>query len=419
MEGDALRITVTACKNDPNRRKIVAAPPSKSMAHRHLICAALAGGESTVSNVAFSEDVLATIDCLRALGVRISAEEDPEAAIDGGQRMLLRICGADPRNAADTVLDCRESGSTLRFMIPLAAATGRKITLTGSGRLMERPLSVYEDLFRERETELIRSGEGVTVCGNLRGGEYVMDGSVSSQFISGMLFALPLMEEDSVIRLKPPVESRPYIDMTLNALSLSGVRAVWEDETTLRIPGSQQYKAAEITVEGDWSNGAYLMAAGADVCGLDPDSLQGDRICKEYFIMLDEGRAELDISDCPDLGPALMAYAAMRYGCVLRATARLKIKESDRGAAMKEELAKFGVDVEINDNNIRVSNRMSKPAEILSGHNDHRIVMALTALCSETGGTIEGAEAVAKSFPDFFETLRSAGVIQYKENQAI
>ena len=414
-----MRITVTACKNDPDRRKNVAAPPSKSMAHRHLICAALAGGESTVSNVAFSEDVLATIDCLRALGVRISAEEDPEAAVDGGQRMLLRICGADPRDAADTVLDCRESGSTLRFMIPLAAATGRKITLTGSGRLMERPLSVYEDLFRERDTELIRSAEGVTVCGNLRGGEYVMDGSVSSQLISGMLFALPLMEEDSVIRLKPPVESRPYIDMTLNALALSGVRTVWEDEKMLRIPGSQQYKAIDAAVEGDWSNGAYLMAAGADVSGLDPDSLQGDRICMEYFKMLDAGRADLDISDCPDLGPALMAYAAMRNGCVLTGTSRLKIKESDRGAAMKAELAKFGVDVEINDNNIRVSNGISKPAEILSGHNDHRIVMALTALCSETGGTIEGAEAVAKSFPDFFETLRSAGVIQYKENQAI
>jgi 3-phosphoshikimate 1-carboxyvinyltransferase len=360
--------------------------------------------------------VLATIDCLRALGAVINAEEDTGAAEGCGQRMTLRVRGADPRDPADTVLKCRESGSTLRFMIPLAAMSGRSMVMTGSGRLMERPLSVYEDLFRDRDAELIRTEGGLTVRGRLRGGEYTMEGSVSSQFVSGMLFVLPLLEEDSVIRLKPPVESRPYINMTLRALELAGVRAVWADETTIRIPGGQKYLPNEITVEGDWSNAALLITAGAEVTGLDPGSLQGDSICREYFSRLDEGEAELDISDCPDLGPALMAYAAMRSGCVLQGTRRLRIKESDRGAAMKAELAKFGVSVDIAENSIRVGSGLSTPRETLDGHNDHRIVMALAALCTRTGGTIEGAEAVAKSFPDFFETVRSAGIIQYKES---
>ena len=415
MEDDALRITVTGGSKAAQDRTAVPAPPSKSMAHRHLICAALAEGESIIRNVAFSEDVLATIDCLRALGAEIEAVEDTGFTGVTGSRMALRICGTDPREPADTVLHCRESGSTLRFLIPLVIISGCRIMMTGSGRLMERPLSVYEDLFGDRDIELIRSEEGLTVCGKLHGGEYIMKGSVSSQFVSGMLFALPLLRENSVIRLKPPVESRPYINMTMRALELSGVQAVWTDDTTIRIPGGQHYKPNEITVEGDWSNGAYLMTAGAEVTGLDPASLQGDRVCMDFFSRLDESEAELDISDCPDLGPALMAYAAMRNGCVLRGTRRLRIKESDRGTAMKRELAKFGVSADISDNSIHVGSSLSAPSEILNGHNDHRIVMALTALCSETGGTIEGAGAVAKSFPDFFETLRSAGIIQYKE----
>ena len=230
MEDDALRITVTGGSKAAQDRTAVPAPPSKSMAHRHLICAALAEGESIIRNVAFSEDVLATIDCLRALGAEIEAVEDTGFTGVTGSRMALRICGTDPREPADTVLHCRESGSTLRFLIPLVIMSGCRIMMTGSGRLMERPLSVYEDLFGDRDIELIRSEEGLTVCGKLHGGEYIMKGSVSSQFVSGMLFALPLLRENSVIRLKPPVESRPYINMTMRALELSGVQAVWTEK---------------------------------------------------------------------------------------------------------------------------------------------------------------------------------------------
>ena len=416
MEGDALRVTVTAGSKSAQGRTAVCAPPSKSMAHRHLICAALADGESIIRNVALSEDVLATIDCLRALGAGIQASEETGMAGDPGRRVTLRVRGTDLQKQTDAVLACRESGSTLRFLIPLAAVSGGRVLMTGCGRLMERPLTVYEDLFRDGDAELIRLEEGVSVRGRLRSGEYTMDGGVSSQFVSGMLFALPLLGGDSIIRLIPPVESRPYIDMTIRALEMSGVQAVWSDKTTISIGGGQKYMPADITVEGDWSNGAYLMAAGAEVTGLDPDTLQGDRICREYFSRLDENEADLDISDCPDLGPALMAYAAMRKGCVLRGTRRLRIKESDRGEAMKAELAKFGVRVDISDNCIRVGSGLCAPREMLSGHNDHRIVMALTALCTKAGGTIEGAEAVAKSFPDFFETLLNAGIIQYKES---
>ena len=407
MEGAELRATILPRSCSAGIRS-VAAPPSKSMAHRMLICAGLADGISTVRGVALSEDILATIDCLRALGAEIT-----ETTASGGSTVTLRVKGTDPRTAGSAVLGCRESGSTLRFMIPLAALSGNEMTMTAAGRLMERPLSVYEDMFRAENIRMERNPSGITVSGVLSGGEYVMDGSVSSQFISGMLFTLPLMREDSAIRLLPPVESRPYIDMTISALGTFGVTAEWEGSedghASIRIPGGQTYKASDVCVEGDWSNAAFFLAMGHEVTGLREDSLQGDKVCAWYFRELDQGHPELDISACPDLGPVLMAYAAMHSGCTLTGTRRLRIKESDRGSAMKEELAKFGVSVEVSENIIEVGSGVSAPSEILCGHNDHRIVMALAVICAQTGGIIDGAEAVSKSFPDFFDRLAETG----------
>ena len=377
-----------------------AAPPSKSMAHRKLICAGLAAGESVIRGVAPSQDVLATLDCLRALGAECRYQGD-----------TVTVRGTDPFSAPDhAVLPCRECGSTLRFFVPLALLGGGDAVLTGSETLLRRPLGVYADLCRERGLRFEQSAAALSVRGPLPAGTFVLPGDVSSQFVSGLLFALPLLPGDSAIRLLPPVESRPYIDMTLSALRAFGVRAGWLDETTLSVPGGQRYQPRELAVEGDWSNAAFFLALGVPVTGLDADSLQGDRICVEYFKALDAGCAELDISDCPDLGPVLFAYAAARHGGRFTGIRRLRIKESDRAAAMAEELEKFGVLVALGENVAAVGTGLRAPERLLDGHNDHRIVMALSVLCARTGGTICGAEAVDKSFPDFFDRLNAIGV---------
>ena len=384
---------------------IVNAPPSKSMAHRLLLCAGLCSGVSVVRNVAFSEDILATIDVLRALGARVYVDND-----------YVFVRGTDVLHAAcaDTI-DCRESGSTLRFCIPLMLLCGNTFTLTGQGRLLQRPQSVYEDLCRAQGLIFERSSSSITLSGPLRAGDFTIPGDISSQFISGLLFALPLLSDDSTIRLTPPVESRSYIDMTLAALRAFGVHAEWADAFTLRVPGGQSYAPWDIAVEGDWSNAAFfaaLKAFGDDVrvTGLRRDSLQGDRIFEDYYEKLKSGCADLDISDCPDLGPVLMAAAAGLHGCVLTGTKRLAIKESDRGAAMAQELHKLGVRCELSENTIRVSSGLKAASEPLCGHNDHRIVMACAVLLTRVGGFLTSAEAVRKSFPDFFDRLRGLGI---------
>ena len=379
------------------------APPSKSMAHRMLICAALAEGESLVRPIELSEDILATADCLQALGAVIRREGDG-----------LRVTGCRPEKARNAVLPCRESGSTLRFMLPLCLLSGAEMRLTGSGRLPERPLDVYEDLCREKGFRLEREAGGITVQGRLESGLYSVRGNISSQFITGLLFALSALEGESEIRILPPLESGSYLEMTLEALRENGIRIERPEPLTLRIRGGA-FAPGEKTVEGDWSNAAFFEAmnsAGGEVrvTGLREDSLQGDRVCREYFRRLKDGQGEADVKDCPDLAPILLTAAALAGGGKLTGTRRLRFKESDRGAAMAEELAKFGVATEIGENEITVGKaELRRPAEILQGHNDHRIVMALAVLCTRTGGTLDGAEAVRKSFPDFWKRMAELG----------
>ena len=386
-------------------RGAVTAPPSKSMSHRLLLCAGLAAGESRVHNLAFSQDILATLDCLNACGTR--------TVIDGSS---VTLQGADPRFAApqDTV-SCRESGSTLRFFIPLFLLSGNEVTLSGEGRLPQRPQGVYEELCRSQGLLFEQNGKTIRLQGPLQSGQFSLPGDVSSQFISGLLFALPLLKEDSFLRLTGKVESRSYIDMTLQALDAFGVKACWQETDLLHIPGGQSYRPGTATVEGDWSNAAFFYAMETlghpvSVSGLLPDSLQGDRVCLSYFRALAEGCPTLDISDCPDLGPILMAVAAAKHGVHLTGTRRLKIKESDRGQVMAQELQRFGVSCRVEENDIFVGCGLTVPEGTLCGHNDHRIVMALSVLCTLTGGSIAEAEAVSKSFPDFFLRLQELGI---------
>jgi 3-phosphoshikimate 1-carboxyvinyltransferase len=382
----------------------VVAPPSKSMAHRMLICAALAKGSSTIRNIAYSQDILATIDALQALGAVCETEGD-----------TVKVTGVDPFAVQGNIAaHCRESGSTLRFMIPIFLLSGAKVALTGQGRLMQRPQTVYEQICKEKGMFFAHNDREISLQGPLKPGVYQLAGDVSSQFVSGMLFALPLLSGDSYLKLIPPVESRSYIDMTLQAMRIFGIEVDFTDEYTIRIPGNQTYRSTEATVEGDYSNAAFLEALnvlGGDVRveGLLEESKQGDRVYKAYFDALCH-KKPVDISDCPDLGPILMAVAAAKGGGMLTGTARLQFKESDRGEVMAEELGKMGLVCEVEKNRIVVSGKLRAPKEPLYGHNDHRIVMSLAVLATLTGGKIIGAQAVQKSYPDFFERIEELGI---------
>ncbi len=383
----------------------MAAPPSKSMAHRLLICAGLSEGKSVIDGISDSEDMKATLDCLSAIGAKYEIEGDK-----------VTVTGADILNIPEgAVLKCRESGSTLRFFIPICLLDGKTFTFTGSEKLLSRPLSVYDDIFKEQGITFEASPEKITAGGKLRSGTYEIKGNISSQFITGLLFVLPLLEENSMIRIIPPVESRSYINLTIEALETFGVEVKWQDENTLFIKGGQSYKAVSAKVEGDYSNAAFFAALNElgseiEMTGLNPKSLQGDKVYEKNFALLGKENPAIDISDCPDLGPILFAVAAVKGGGVFTGTKRLKIKESDRSSAMAEELAKFGVAVTVNEDSVVINpNDFHAPTENLCGHNDHRIVMSCAVLATLTGGKIEGAEASRKSLPDFFERLENLG----------
>ncbi len=387
---------------------VIAAPPSKSMAHRALICGALSS-RSVVKNIDYSNDVLATLDCLALLGAKV--EKCGNA---------VRIGGLNPFFSNEVTLDCRESGSTLRFMIPLCMLSGSKITLVGSQRLFARNLTVYQEIAAQNNIYFKNDGSSLTVCGKLQNGDYKVAGNISSQFISGLLFALPLCEGDSTLEITGKYESEPYVDLTLKTLSDFGIVIV-KHNRVYKIKGNQKYKAQNMTVEGDYSNAAFLDAfnlldGNVNVTELNPTSLQGDKIYKTMYSELKSGKKQFDLSNCPDLAPVMFALSAVFGGAHFTGTRRLKIKESDRALAMAQELAKFGIQVDVSENDVVVcGGKLNTPSDTLCGHNDHRIVMALSLLCSLTGGSIEGAESVAKSYPDFFEKIKSLGIVIQNE----
>ena len=379
------------------------APPSKSMAHRYLIGAALSGKTCTLRGVDFSEDILASIDCLTALGAKITIENDT-VIVDPQGFMQVE----------NPILECRESGSTLRFFIPLALCLGKKVTLRGSERLMERPLGVYEELCRENGFTFEKDKKNITLCGNLKSGSYTVRGDISSQFVTGLILALVYLGQDSSIEILPPFESRSYIDLTLSALKSFGADVRFSNEYKIEVKASEM-NAFSGRIEGDYSNAAFLDAfnhigSKVSVSNLKPDSLQGDKVYAEYFDEISNGMPTLDISNCPDLGPVLFALAALKNGATFTGTDRLKAKESDRGAAMHEELWKLGGGLVFGDNTITVPKQsLSYKGIVLDGHNDHRIVMAMAVILSKIAGAISGAEAIKKSYPGFFEDIKGLG----------
>lgn len=382
----------------------VQAPPSKSVAHRALICGALSGG-STVRNIPYSEDVEATLCCLERLGATVIRRTD---SVTIGKWNPYQL-------PSDVTLPCGESGSTLRFLLPLCLLSGTPVTFTGSTRLLERPMRAYEEICRDHGLNWVRTRDSITVCGPLRAGVYSVDGSVSSQFVTGLMLALSLADGASVIKIRNTLESQPYVALTQAVQNTFGVTLSVADRS-VSVPGNAVYQPTEFFVEGDCSNAAYLEAynyVGGDVkvVGLPRETAQGDWIYTDFFTQLSKGQREFDLSDCPDLGPVMFALATVNGGAVFRGVHRLRWKESDRISAMVKELHKFGVIASVEENAVIIQpTDIHTPQGVLDGHNDHRVVMALSLLCSKVGGVIAGAEAVAKSYARYFDVLRSLSV---------
>lgn len=400
-------------------------PPSKSMAHRAIICAALADGISRITHIDYSVDILTTLEAMRQLGAKIT-KFDHEVEIQG-------IASFEQCNEA--FVECNESGSTLRFLIPIFSLTGKRITFSGSERLLQRPQDIYAAMFQEQGLTLEQAKNNIVIEGSLKAQTYEVKGDVSSQFISGLCFSLPLLKQDSMIKILPPFESRSYVDLTLQMMKSYGVHVEFKDEFTIVIPGNQKYHATDMRVEADFSQCAFYAALGAlqgplDAVGLNSDSFQGDKqilpILRDMGCVIEQvpdgyrfhqsplKGCCIDLNNCPDLGPILTVLASYASGSTTIINAgRLRIKESDRIAAMESELRKLGVDIQSTEDTIEIQGpSLWKSHEILSGHNDHRIVMALAigATLAKQPCVIDDAQAIKKSYPRFFEDLKSLGI---------
>lgn len=402
----------------------VKVPPSKSVCHRVLICAALSEGISNITNVDFSEDIEATCGALESLGVVIEKRKD-FLSINGNPNLCVKKSN----------VHCFQSGSTLRFLIPLAATLGQEITFTGDGKLVERPLNVYYDIFKNQKISYNTQGGKLplTINGKLNSGSYKVSGDVSSQFITGLLFALPLLKGDSKIEITTELQSKPYVDITIDILEKFGVYVDGSSYKEFIIKGNQAYKKMDCDIEGDFSQAAFWLVIGAlgkgITCrGLDIDSLQGDKIIvhilEKMGVQIEEGgnyiKAKpsktsgvvIDVSQCPDLVPVLAALASVSSGTTEIINAgRLRIKESDRLKAITSELNKIGAQVIEKEDCLIIHGKEKLRGGKVNSWKDHRIAMALASVSSRCMEplVIEGAEYVRKSYPGFWEDFRSLG----------
>lgn len=388
----------------------VSAPPSKSFAHRYLIGSVLSRGKCVIKNIADSDDISATLSCIEQLGGSVTK--------DGN---IVTVVPTNEKQIENAVFDCKESGSTLRFFIPVVLATGAKnCTFSGSERLLARGIKEYEKLFENSDVTIKSDEKSIEVKGKLTAGNYEISGEVSSQYTTGMLFALSVLDGKSTLKITGNAESRAYVDMTIKVLKDFGADISEPEKNFFEINGKGRLSPGEFTVEGDWSNAAFLIALSRllgtiSVSGLNENSVQGDRFSSVAFDALDGENAEIDLKDCPDLAPILFSYAAYKNGGKFINTRRLRVKESDRANVMAEELKKFGANVKVYENSVEIEKTQLKPPIVpLCGHNDHRIVMALSVLAAVLGAEIDGAEAINKSYPDFFRVIKKAGVNVYE-----
>lgn len=384
-------------------------PPSKSISHRALICAALSEGETRIADLLGCEDIDATCDALTALGAEIRTENG-----------ITYVKGIEnPPEKAE--INCRESGSTLRFLIPVAAALGVEAIFTGCGKLPTRPITPYIEEFRKHGVEFISEEMPYHIKGKLTSGVFSVTGDISSQFITGLLFALPLIEGSSTIVMTSPLQSKPYADITLQCMKDFGVETL-EFNGNYTVKGIQEYKPCDYKVEGDCSQAAFFAVANCiggklNLTGLNPNSVQGDR---EIFSIINNmirigdnySRFDVDATDIPDLVPILTVLAAFADGTsYIRGCKRLRIKESDRLESISTVLNSLGANVTIVDDELEIVGVKQLTGGVCSSFNDHRIAMSLAIASQRCTDKliITEAECVAKSYPTFFEDFRSLG----------
>ena len=405
----------------------VSVPPSKSAAHRAIICAALSDGTSIIEPVELSNDIKATIECMKKLGAEIQLENK-----------TLTVNGRNIFSADNIQLDCGESGSTLRFLIPVAAAGGVSTEFVGHGKLPERPIGVFTECLPQHNVECItKGGLPLKINGRLESGTYYVPGNISSQFITGLLLALPLTDGDSEIILTSELQSGDYINMTVDTMKAFGVE-VSASENGWKIKGGQHYKPMHFTVEGDWSQAAFFMTAAAlggkiTIDNLDINSRQGDKACMEIYsqfgaditlhdngcITIEHNKlkgTEINAENIPDMVPALAVVAALCKGTtVITGAERLRIKECDRLAAMRDGLSRLGADITETPGGFIINGREKLFGAEVDGYNDHRIVMSLTVAAVRSDGdiTITEPESVNKSYPDFFDVHKKLGGDSY------
>ena len=388
----------------------VCAPPSKSAAHRALLCASLSSGVSKISNLAYSQDILASINAAKCLGAEI--------VTSGSVSEARGVCQG--KKLYNILIDCNESGSTLRFIIPIALAIGGNFSVTGSGRLLERPLDDYYKIFDGQGISYKKESDRIYFDGKLKGGVYELSGNVSSQYITGLLFALPLLDSDSKIIITTPLESVGYINMTLEMLAKYGIEINAScDLRHFYIKGNQKYTACNYAVEGDYSQAAFYYVANAignnvEICGLDENSTQGDKAILDVIntMKTQKGERTIDVSQIPDLVPIMTVLATQTEGKTnIVGAARLRIKESDRLAAITCELNKLGAHIEEYEDSITVFGKTELHGGVVDSHNDHRIAMSLAIAATIANGDviINGAESVKKSYADFWDDYFSLG----------
>mgnify|MGYP002639310576 CR=1 FL=1 len=400
----------------------VKAPPSKSLSHRALICAGLSKGESYIENIVYSEDINATMFALESLGVSFSKQK-------GG----LKVKGVKRLKLADKVINCNESGSTIRFLIPLFSLTNKEVRFTGETELMNRPQTVYKDLFAAQGVPLEFKDNGIVVNGSLKPNEFILKGDVSSQFFSGLMFALPLLNSDSTILIQGSLESKSYVDLTISILETFGIE-IQEIENGYFIKGNQTYKPNNYRVEGDYSQAAFHLVGGViggyvEITDMNQESVQGDlaiidiiQTMKGKVVFTENGyitetsktkSSIVDIKDCPDLGPIVSLLAALSSGTTRIINAhRLRIKESDRIKSTVETLKLLGANITSENDEIVVRGRKTLTGGVtVDSYNDHRIAMMVAIASSrfEKEVVLTRATSVNKSYPHFFEDFKSLG----------
>lgn len=406
----------------------VSIPPSKSLLHRAIICACLAEGKSHIENVQFSKDITATIEGMRELGSIIYINKNL-LDIEGNN-------GFENTSKMGHNIDCFESGSTLRFLIPLSIVNFNKVTFQGKGKLIERPLDVYYEIFKAQNIKYFNDGGKLplTIEGSLKPGVFKVRGDISSQFITGLLFALPLLKEDSKIIMTTNLESKAYVDLTIDVLSKYGIEIENTKYKEFIIKGAQSFKSRDYIVEGDYSQAAFFLAAsllGSNVTcsNLNFDSLQGDKafieimktmggkavFCGNSSIKVKPSKTlgtDIDVRQCPDLVPILAVVGALSEGTTRIFNAqRVRLKESDRLSAIASELTKLGADIEEKQDGLIIKGKPKLKGGKVESFNDHRIAMALAIASTRCQGNviIEGSECVEKSYPEFWNEFRRLG----------